>query len=184
MLAGVFAAVPVVVTAFAIWYVETKTRALFRVSVPFLGVVIAAAAIYALGLLVTSLIGRFFLGMIDRVLGRVPVLKDLYAAWKHVSLTPGGTEGVFSKIVMVRDDAGRGWSMGFSSGRPIEGDPNTLCVFLPASPNPTSGRLVFVPMTQCAYVPVSVEEAFKALLSGGNYVPGPIGGAVMRGAMT
>ena len=182
-LAGILSAIPIAVTGFIVRYVDNKTRfitfALFHVEIPFLGVVIAIAAIYLCGLLATSLLGRFFLGVVDKVLSRVPILRQLYIAWKQIALTPGGTEGTFSKVVLIRDETGATHLMGFCSGRPLQGDVNTFCVFVPAAPNPVSGRLLFVHREKCVFIDISTEEAFKVILSTGNYVPTEIG-AVSR----
>jgi uncharacterized membrane protein len=67
--------------------------------------------------------------------------------------------------------------IGFTSAKGIEGDPATWCVFVPASPNPTSGRLFFVPSKVCVLVDMSSQEALKLVISGGSYVPGGIGAA-------
>src|SRR5690349_10718634 len=99
MLAGVFAAIPIAVTGFILWYIEGHTRSivrnLFNINIPFAGVVLAIGLIYLLGLAVTSLVGQFFLGIVDAMLSRLPVLRELYRAWKQVSLTPAGTTGIF-----------------------------------------------------------------------------------------
>jgi len=185
ILAGVFAAVPIGVTAFILWYVNFKIHQVAEFflhgrQVPFvglLGVVAAVAVIYLCGLVATTLLGKFFLRLIDGILSRVPLLRPLYVAWKQVLVTPGGTEGVFSKVVLIPDETGATLLLGFSSGRCIEGDPQTLCVFVPAAPNPINGRLYFVHKEKCQFVDVSPEEAFKVVLSTGNYVPRAIGEA-------
>jgi uncharacterized membrane protein len=117
------------------------------------------------------------------VLLRVPVLKELYRAWKHISVTPGGKEGIFGKVVLVPVENGRAKTLGFSSGEPIEGDPNTCCVFVPAVPNPMNGRLYFLPMSDVQVLDMSAEEAFKIILSGGNYVPPELARATMATAV-
>ena len=184
-LTGVFAAAPIAVTAFVIVYVEGATRAplerWFGIKTPFAGVLVAVALIYLLGLLVNSLIGRWLITVVDRVLLRVPVLKELYQAWKHVSVTPGGKEGIFAKVVLVPVETGRARTLGFTSGDPIAGDPSSCCVFVPAAPNPMNGRLYFARRSECRPVDISAEEAFKLLLSGGNYVPPEIGLATKAG---
>ena len=173
-LAGIFAAIPIAVTGFVIWYVDAKTRILSRdvlgVNAPFLGVLVAVVAIYLLGFVVTSLVGRFVLRAADRLLGRLPLLKPVYQTWKQVVLTPG--EGVFARVVMVGDESGRMEMIGFSSGVLVG---ERLCVFIPAAPNPTSGRLYFVRREDCRMLEMSSEEAFKMILSGGSYVPAGIG---------
>jgi uncharacterized membrane protein len=85
---------------------------------------------------------------------------------------------VFARVVTLPDESGRLRMLGFTSGRPIEGTTDTLCVFVPASPNPTSGRLYFVALSECQFVPVGAQEALKFIVSGGNYVPAAVGPAL------
>ena len=180
-LTGIFAAIPLAVTVFVIWYVESTTRQPLRdylnLNVPFVGVALAIVLIYALGLIVNSLVGKWLIRTADRVLSRVPLLKEVYQAWKQVTITPGGKEGVFARVVLIPVENARTRALGFTSGESIEGDPATCCVFVPAMPNPIAGRLYFVPLADCITLAISVEEAFKLLLSGGNYVPTEIGRA-------
>jgi uncharacterized membrane protein len=179
-LAGIFAAVPVAVTAFIIYYVDAKTRvithAIFGREWPFVGILIAIVAIYLCGLVATSLFGKLILKLIDASLSRVPMLKPFYVAWKQVALTPGGSEGVFSRVVLVSaDESGSSQAVGFCSGQPLQGgDGSTYCVFVPAAPNPMNGRLFFVHRDRCRFLDVSAEDAFKMILSTGNYVPSAI----------
>ena len=177
-LAGIFAAIPLAVTIFIVWYVERATREPLRqlvgINIPFLGIAVAIGLIYLLGLIVSSLIGRFILRVIDLILSHVPVLRELYRAWKQVSLTPGGKEGMYARVVLVPIE-GQTKMLGFTSGDPIPGDESTCCVFVPNSPNPVLGRLYFVPRERCQVLEMTAEEAFKCLVSTGNYVPPQIG---------
>ena len=174
LVAGLLAAIPVAVTCFIIYYVDSKSRELLHVHTPFVGIAIALGVIYLLGVFVTSVIGQFLLRAFDRILRRVPGLRDLYRSWKQVALADTQV-GMFAHVVLVPDDAGRGCVLGFTSGHSIEGDPGLSCVFVPSSPNPTSGKLYFVPTTRCIRLDMSPQEALKLLISGGNYVPGSVG---------
>jgi uncharacterized membrane protein len=174
MVAGLLAAIPVAVTIFIVWYVDSKARDLLHVRTPFVGIAVALGFIYVLGIFVTSVVGQFLLHVFDGVIRRVPGLRDLYRSWKQVALTDTQV-GIFAHVVLVPDDAGRGCVLGFTSGHSIEGDPGLSCVFVPSSPNPTSGRLYFVPTTRCIRLEMSPQEALKLLISGGNYVPGAVG---------
>jgi uncharacterized membrane protein len=142
LLAGIFAAIPVGATIFLIWYVESLTRAplakLLNLDIPFIGIPIAIALIYLLGLVVRSLIGRWLLNLLDRLLSRVPLLKDLYTAWKQISVTPGGSEGMYTKVVLIPGE-GDSKQLGFTSGECVPGDPDLICVFVPNTPNPIPG---------------------------------------------
>jgi uncharacterized membrane protein len=183
-LAGIFAVVPIAVTLFIIYKVDEITRFisayLFGKPIPFVGVVIAIATIYLAGLLATISTGKLLIRGIDAVILRLPVLKQFYVAWKQIALTPGGTEGTFSKVVLIPDETGATHLLGFTCGRPIENEPNTLCVFVPAAPNPVNGRLYFVNRDKCMMVDCSTEEAFKVVLSTGNYVPQQVGLAMQK----
>jgi uncharacterized membrane protein len=183
LVAGALAAIPLVVTVFILWYVDSKARAIFGVNYPFVGILIALAGLYLLGLFVTSLLGQFVLGSADSVLRRLPGLRDLYRAWKQVALTTDAHDGIFAHVVLIPGDSVGAHLLGFTSGRPIEGDNKTWCVFVPASPNPTSGRLFFVESKHCALVAMSAQEALKLIISGGNYVPSAIGAATSMQAV-
>jgi uncharacterized membrane protein len=174
LVAGALAAGPVAVTFFILWYIDSKARALIGVHVPFLGTAATLLAIYLLGLFVTSVAGQFLLGLADRALRSVPGLSTLYRSWRQVALTDAG-DGIFTHVVLVRDESGRGCVLGFSSGHAIEGDPGVQCVFIPGSPNPTTGRLYFVPSFRCIRLEMSPQEALKTIISGGNYIPAAIG---------
>jgi len=71
--------------------------------------------------------------------------------------------------------AGRGCVLGFTSGHAIEGDPGLSCVFVPGAPNPTTGKLYFVPTTRCIRLEMTPQDALKLIISGGNYVPAAVG---------
>jgi uncharacterized membrane protein len=178
-LAGIFAAVPVAVTIFIVWYIDAQTRfiseKLFHKAIPFLGVVIAIVSIYLCGLIATTLLGKWILKLIDKTLSKVPGLKQFYVAWKQIALTPGGTEGTFARVVLIPDETNATYLLGFCNGRSIPGDDQTICVFVPAAPNPIHGRLYFVRRERCQLIDVTPEEAFKVILSTGNYIPPELG---------
>ncbi len=183
LVAGALAAVPVAVTFFVLWYVDSKARALLHIQMPLVGIVVALGVIYLFGLFVTSVLGRALLSATDWILRHVPGLGDLYRSWKQVAISDpqDGVFGMFAHVVLVPDEAGRGCVLGFTSGHSIEGDPRVSCVFVPASPNPTSGRLQFVPSSRCIKLDLRPQEALKLLISGGNYMPPAIGAATTAG---
>ena len=88
-LAGIFAAVPLAVTLFIVWVVDHRTRAIsqyfFGREIPVVGIVIAVATIYLCGLIATTLLGKWFLRLIDQLLTRVPGLRGAVSRWKQIS---------------------------------------------------------------------------------------------------
>jgi len=174
-IAGIFAFLPLAVTAFILWWVDDKTYNLtywlFHVHVHFLGVLLTLATIYAVGMVTNSLIGKYLLKIVDAIIMRLPGIRLLYQGWKQIALTPGGTEGTFSRVVLIPDETGTMRLMGFSSGRLVEADEPCYCVFIPSSPNPITGRLYFIRADRCQFIQMTTEEAFKVILSTGNYLP-------------
>ena len=76
---------------------------------------------------------------------------------------------------MLVPTEGDNLAIGFTSGEAVAGNPDLCCVFIPGTPNPTAGRLVFAPRSRIINLDTTAEEAFKFALSGGNYVPDPVG---------
>jgi uncharacterized membrane protein len=179
-LAGVLAAIPIGITIFVVVYVDAFTQRIFPLPYPFVGLAAGLVLIYFLGVFVTSLVGRHVLRLFDRVLGRLPGLRDFYRTWKQVVVTPDVNLGVFARVVLIPDESGRVRLLGFTSGRPVPGSTDVLCVFVPNSPNPIVGRLYFVPQAECHFLSVPTREALKCVVSGGNFVPDGIGASLPR----
>jgi hypothetical protein len=197
LVAGALAVVPVAVTAFAIWYVESKSRSAveqvlgYRVP-PFVGVLLTVALIYAVGVVVTSLIGRLLIRLTDRVLNRLPVVRTVYAAWKQVGAHARRRPG------HVRPRSC--WSAGSTPARRalpdaaavVGGRPTDrlhqrhagprgrapVARVRPAVPEPAERPAAARAAAHCRATTIAPEEAFKMLLSAGNYLPpGLAGGA-------
>src|SRR5436190_1694857 len=108
-LTGIFAAIPLAITAYIFWigwtWSDSISEKLFHgKKIPLIGIVLAILMIYLSGLFATSVLGKFFLRIIDSLLSRVPLVRELYIAWKQIALTPGGTEGIYSKVVLMPDE--------------------------------------------------------------------------------
>ena len=105
LLAGIFGAIPVVITVFIVWWVDSRTRPVghwvmahffgLDREVPFLGVMLAVVAIYLVGFATTSLLGKLILKLIDRLLLKLPLLGQLYLGWKQVGADAGRHRGNF-----------------------------------------------------------------------------------------
>ncbi len=174
MLAGAFAFIPIAITIAILIYIENMTRAPLAkmgMNIPGLGILLAIGLIYLTGLFVSSLVGKFILVRLDRLLQRLPLLRDLYKAWKQISFTPGGGEGIYAQVVLVPDGRGDQHVIAFSSMQDVGPESDSIAVFIPNAPNPVTGRVAFIHRRDIIELPISTEEAFKILLSSGNYVP-------------
>ncbi len=177
LVAGTLAAVPVSVALFVLWYVDGRVRELLGLQQPFVGVGLALVGLYCLGVVVSSLAGQMLGGTVDGLIARVPGLRELYRAWQRLAFRPDARAGSFSHVVLIPDEGGRGCVLGLTSGFAIAGDPGMLCVYVPASPNPTNGQLHFIPTTRCIRIDMRPKDALKLIVSSGNYIPGAIGAA-------
>jgi uncharacterized membrane protein len=78
---------------------------------------------------------------------------------------------MFARVVLIPDETGQMRTLGFTSGQCVAGSAETICVFVPNAPNPMQGKLYFVDRAKAHFTPLGSEEAFKLLLSTGNYCP-------------
>lgn len=132
--------------------------------------------LYVLGALATNVIGRRLLRAAEVVIGRLPLLGGFYAAVRQVVDAFSGQGGaVFQKVVLIEYPRRGIWTLAFvSNAEPREvGRPPRACisVFVPTTPNPTSGFFLLVPAEECFEVDFTTEEAIKMIVSGG--VVGP-----------
>lgn len=145
---------------------------------PVAGVLATAGLILAVGALASNFVGRRLVAAFDRLMMRVPVVKGIYGAARQLLDAFGRKTASFRRVVAVEYPRPGLWTIGFlthsstalarEDGPPIAG---VSLVFLPTSPNPTSGWLAVVPDTQIIPLAMSIEEGVKLIVSGGLVVP-------------
>ncbi len=145
--------------------------------IPGFGLVVAIISLILIGALTSNLLGRLFLRLSDRLLARMPVVRGLYSAIKQLTETVFGTRSTAFRQVVLIEYPRRGiWGMAFITGV-TEGevqeltDTEVVNVFLPTTPNPTSGFLLFVPRRDVVVLNMTVEEGIKMVISGGIVSP-------------
>lgn len=146
-------------------------------AVPGLGLVVALAGFMVIGWFATNFLGRFIIRLYEYVLDRMPVIRTVYGAIKQIFETIMASQSsAFREAVMLEYPRRGVWSIGFVTGR-TEGEVQdataneTINVFVPTTPNPTSGYLLFVPKKELKYLDMSVEEAVKLVVSAGIITP-------------
>jgi uncharacterized membrane protein len=151
------------------------------VPVPGIGVVLVVAGLILIGALTAGYLGRLLLRTSERLLNRMPVIRGLYSATKQIFETVLAKQSnTFREVVLVEFPRREMWTIGFITGR-TEGEirelsdepEEVLNVFVPTTPNPTSGYLVFVPRRDVVPLSMTVEEAIKFVISGGIVAPPP-----------
>jgi uncharacterized membrane protein len=131
---------------------------------------IAFVAVYVVGLLSSMVIVRRVFGVGERMVNRIPVIKTVYGTAKQIVDTFSKDDSAPSQTVAVIEYPRKGlYSVGFITGEThIQDDPRVFVnVFVPATPNPTSGFLMVLPCDEVYEANMTVEEAFKFILSGG-----------------
>jgi len=147
--------------------------------IPGLGIIVVLAVLLLTGVLFANLLGQRFVGFWEKQLGRIPFLGSIYRGSKQVTetlLSPGGKS--FRQVVLVRWPHHDARTIAFVTGDAPEelrqkGGEDLLLVFVPTTPNPTSGFLTVVPRADAIPLEMSVEDAFRTIVSLG--VVGPEG---------
>ena len=189
--AGVLVTMPIAVTFYLTWlfinFVDNKVTRLIPeaynpesylpFALPGLGLLIVFTFLTLIGALTAGFMGRLFVRTSERLLARMPVIRSVYGAIKQILETVLAQQSrAFREAVLVEYPRRGIWAVGFITGV-TEGevqnitDRKTINVFLPTTPNPTSGFLLFVPEEDMIRLSMSVEEAIKMVISGGLVTP-------------
>ncbi len=146
-------------------------------SVPGIGLVLVVVFLTLAGWSARNLFGRFLLRASEAFLARMPVVNGIYATLKQVFHTAmAGGSRAFREVVLLEYPRPGLWVMGFVTGS-TRGEvqarlpSGTVSVFVPTTPNPTSGFLLFVPRRDLVSLEMSVEEAIKMVVSAGMITP-------------
>jgi uncharacterized membrane protein len=146
-------------------------------SIPGLGVILLLAALLLTGVFVANFVGQWWIKQWDALLSRIPIVKSIYNSVKQVSDTLFSSNGqAFREAVLVEYPRAGCWTIAFVTGRPagdvgerLPGD--CLSLYVPTTPNPTSGFLLMVPASDVRPLEMSVDEALKYIISMGVVAP-------------
>jgi len=148
------------------------------VNVRGIGVVIFLIFTMIVGWIGKGLIGRSFLKFGENIVGRMPVVRSIYNGVKQIAETVfAQSETSFDRACLIEYPRKGIWAIGFIStstkGELLDksGQPEMTSVFVPTTPNPTSGYLLFVPKKELHYLSMSVEEGVKLVVSAGIITP-------------
>ena len=147
-------------------------------AIPGFGVLVLVIALTILGAITANLLGRSLLAVTDRILSRIPIVKNVYAALKQLTeVLANNQQASFDRCVMVEYPKKDSWCIAFVSSH-AKGEIGSklgstkIGVFVPTTPNPTSGFLIYVEESETVPLEMSVEEGAKMILTAGLVVPG------------
>lgn len=189
-LSGLLVFLPVVITLWFLGWVIAFMDGLLDVlpapvhpnsylpfAIPGLGVVVTVALILFLGFLAKGVATRRFLAAWDRIFVQIPVFRGIYTAVQKLVETFLGQSQTHRQVVMLEYPRKGIYSVGFAMGRAWReleanrGDSQLVNVFVPTTPNPTSGFYLLVPASELSPLNISMEEAMKLIASGGLITP-------------
>ena len=145
--------------------------------IPGLGVIVMLVGLLLTGVFATNIIGQWWLRQGSRVLSKIPIVKSIYYSVKQVSDTLFSSTGnAFREAVLVQYPRAGSWTIAFVTGKPggeaalyLPGD--YLSLYVPTTPNPTSGFFLMVPRADVVVLRMSVDEALKYVISMGVVAP-------------
>ena len=152
---------------------------LFGFSIPGAGAVLTLLMIFLTGLLAANFIGQKLVGWWEKLLARIPVVNSVYNSVKQVSDTIFSPNGnAFRKAVLINYPHQESWTIAFLTGQPGGDVVNHLVgehvsVYVPTTPNPTSGFFLMIPANKVIELDMTVDEALKYIISRGVVAPPP-----------
>lgn len=150
---------------------------LWGFTIPGVGLVLALGVLILTGALAANLVGRKLVDLWERILGRIPLVRNVYNAIKQITASVLASDNkAFRKVVLIEFPKEGLWSVGFLTNTDTRIESESLArelvsVFISTTPNPTTGFLIIMPKNRIIELDLSVEEAFKLIMSIGVVVP-------------
>lgn len=148
-----------------------------RYVAPVVSVTLSVLFIYVLGLIGANVFGRQMLKAFDKWLRRIPLVRVIYSATRQFFDTFQSGSGAYSRVVLLEYPRPGIWTIAFVTNEAQQSEVQQragrrlVSVFVPTTPNPTSGFLLFVPDTDLLPLSMSVDDAFKLVISTGVLAP-------------
>lgn len=192
-LTGIVVAGPLAITASVTWWfinfvdgwvkplipVRYLPETYLQTSIPGFGLIVALVGLTTLGFLTANLVGRSMVSFGESLLGRTPVIRGLYKSVKQIFETVFSQSGTsFRTVGLVQFPAKDMWSIVFISTPPqgemaekLPGPDEHVAVFLPCTPNPTTGFFFYLPRREIIELTITVDEGAKLIMSAGLIQP-------------
>lgn len=156
---------------------QYRPESLLGFSIPGLGLVLTFVLLLVTGMLVANLLGRRLLEFWEGLLSRIPFIRTIYGGAKNFAETVLSDQGkAFNKVLLVEYPKEGIWSLAFKTSEYLgevqaKTGKDVVCVFVPTTPNPTSGFIIMVPRDEVIELEMEVDQALKMIISLGVVVP-------------
>ena len=180
-LAGLFAIVPLALTFYIIKIIivfldqlTAPIMARINLEIPGFGLILTLLIIFALGIFVTNVLGRRLFSWGERLISSIPLVKNIYNTLKQITNAFSGatqTEN-YQRVIYIQYPRKELWTISFVTSESVDGSGEEYYhVFVPTTPNPTSGVFIIIPKKDAIEADLTVEEGLKAVISGGLLAP-------------
>ena len=179
--AGLLAIVPIAVTFWILKFLFTFLDSLASpflkkvgIEIPGLGIILTLLFIFVLGLFITNVLGKTLFNWGEKILAKLPIVNTIYNTIKQItSAFSGSTVKSFQQVIFIQYPREGLWTMCFVTNQSKNENGDTFYhVFVPTTPNPTSGVFIVIPKKDAIHPDISVENGLKAIISGGILDPG------------
>lgn len=143
------------------------------IKIPGLGILITVVFVYFLGMIIANVLGKKFFEWGERILTAIPIVNPIYKTVKQITQAFSGTASRnFRSVVYIQYPRKEMWTLAFVTGESANKDNQEFFhLFVPTTPNPTSGFFIMVPKQDTIPAKMDVEEGLKAIISGGMLAP-------------
>lgn len=182
LLQGIFSSIVDLIAGF-LPSSDMQTNFLRVKSIPGLGIFLVILLLFLTGMMAANLLGQWFIRQLDAILYRIPLVKTVYGSVKQVSDTLFSSNGqAFRKALLVQYPRAGVWTVAFQTGAPngqiAHALPNDcVSVYVPTTPNPTSGFFLIMQKNEVLELDMSVDEALKYIISMGVVTPNTLDSA-------
>ncbi len=181
ILTGLIAMVPFAATLWILQLIFSFLEGLtaptlkrFGVEIPGMGLILTLVMIFILGLFITNVVGRRLYNWGERILHNIPMVSTIYSTIKQITNAFSGARvNSFRQVIFIQYPREGLWTLCFVTNESkIDSGEEYYHVFVPTTPNPTSGVFTIVPKKEAIHTNLSIEEGLKAIISGGILDPG------------
>lgn len=183
------AAITIYLAVMLVNYIDANVKGLIPIKylpeaylpfgIPGIGLILLFAFLIFIGMFVTGFIGKSLLRLWEKILISTPIVSSVYNAFKQIFETffSSSAKKSFREVVLIEYPRKGLWTLAFVTGTPTEeiqkmtGHDDIISIYVPTTPNPTSGFLIFLPRSDVQSVDISVEEGLKFVISVGIVSP-------------